>query len=466
MSEDKIEQVINGLGPLSPVEGDHETWTLADRMAHYTIPGLSIAVIDGGRLAWSHNVGIADRSTDQPLGPDALFQACSMSKPLAALAVMQAVERGRLDLDRPVNDYLKSWQLPDGPFDAEAVTLRRILSHTAGLSTSGFGGYRRDEPIPSLPQVLDGSPPANSEAVRVEVAPGSRELYSGGGTTIAQMVLEDLYGQPFAMLMKERVLDPLAMVDSTFDQPPPESWLSRCVAGHDEDGQRVEGGFHVFPERAAAGLWTTASDYARFLMGLQAALDGASGAIVSQKTATYMTTRQPRSHFGLGPQLAGHGPTKRFGHSGGNFGFRCDSKAYVTGDYGAVVLTNGNGRDNGGWTLAQEVFASIARVYDWPGFLRPPRSLYAMTPGQLRAYTGRFMTDDGGEIDIWEEEGRLISRAAPMAPIELLPVSQTDFFSKNSMFDIRFVFGDNGGVAQVTVLDRDAVVISATRADN
>ncbi len=317
-----MDRIIAALGPLSPVAGREDRWTLAERMALHKVPGLSVAIIDGGRVVEAAGFGLADALTGAPVTPETLFQACSMSKPLAALAVMRAVARGQLSLDAPVNTFLKSWKLPSTEaFDADAVTLGRLLDHTAGTSVAGFGGYPMGAAIPTTAQVLDGAPPANSEPVRLTAPPGGQERYSGGGTTIAQLVLEELWGLPAPEVYQRDVLTPLGMSSSTFAQPLPAALSAIAATGHDDAGKPVPGRFHVFPEYAAAGLWTTAADYARFLIAIQDAAAGRSGAILSRDAALRFVTPQPGSSFGAGPEVSGADERRLFGHSGGNRGF-------------------------------------------------------------------------------------------------------------------------------------------------
>ena len=266
--EARISRIENGL--LSPVVVAGRPiplMTLAARMAELKVPGVSIAVIYNGAIEWAKGYGAAEAGTQTPVTPRTLFQAASVSKPVAALAALRLVEQGRLVLDEDVNAKLKSWKVPENEFTkAEKVTLRRLLSHTAGLTVHGFGGYPADVPVPSLAQVLDGEKPANSAAIRVDIVPGTVWRYSGGGYTVMQQLLIDVTGRAFPDILAELVLKPVGMTDSTYEQPLPEARRGGAAAGHTSDGKLLPGRCHTYPEMAAAGLWTTPTDLARFLL--------------------------------------------------------------------------------------------------------------------------------------------------------------------------------------------------------
>ncbi len=361
-----IDRVTAGLRPGSVVKGRPvPLFQLAERMQHYHVPGVSIAVVDSGRIAWARGFGVKEVGTTDSVTAATLFQAASISKPVAATAMLQLVEEGRLDLDTPVNRYLTSWQVPENAFTArEPVTLRRIVSHSAGLTVHGFPGYAAGEPLPSVPQILDGEPPANTPPVRVDTLPGAISRYSGGGVTVEQLVLTDVTGEPFPALMKHLVLDPAGMTRSTYEQPLPVHRRGEEAAGYRVDGARVEGRWHTYPEMAAAGLWTTPTDLLKWAMAVAAARDGASDALLSPEMASQMLTPQ-KADFGLGPGLGGSGSGFHFGHGGANEGFRCQLIYFPETGQGAAVMTNGDG----GSELAQEILLAVASEYGWSDYL-------------------------------------------------------------------------------------------------
>src|SRR5262245_35463800 len=334
----QIEQVENGLRPPVLIEGD-KTWTLADRMKHYGVPGVSVAVIRDSKIEWAKAYGLADVEAKQPATSSTLFQAGSISKPVAAMGALTLVEAGKLKLNADINTYLTSWKLPGNAHTAKSpVTLEGLLSHTAGLTVHGFPGYAAGSPVPTVPQVLDGSPPANTAAVRVDLDPGTQYRYSGGGYTIAQLAMTDVTGQAFPALMQRLVLGPLGMRESTYDQPLPASLVSLAAAGYYPDGRAVEGKRHVYPEMAAAGPWTTGPDRARVAIGRQKMLAGGKGPLTKGMAENMVTPR--REDYALGFGIRDDGGAKYFMHGGADEGFQAQLTASETRGYGAVVMTN------------------------------------------------------------------------------------------------------------------------------
>ena len=301
---------------------------LGDRMAFYKVPGVSIAVINHGQIEWVRGYGFANVAEKRPVTPETRFQAASISKSVAATAVLHFVEAGKIDLDREVNGYLKSWKVPDNDFTKDQkVTLRRILSHNAGLTVHGFPGYEAGKPVPTLVQVLNGEKPSNTDPIRVDFVPGSKWRYSGGGYTVMQQMLIDVLGEPFPEMMRQTVLDEFGMQDSAYSQPLRADWQAFAATAYRADGRPVGGKYHTYPELAAAGLWTTPRDLARFAIGIQRALAGNSNSVISQKAAEQMLTRQIEND-GLGVFLNGSGQALRFAHGGANEGFQCMLIAY------------------------------------------------------------------------------------------------------------------------------------------
>lgn len=335
---------------------------LPTRMKYYRVPGVSLAVINHGVIEWARGYGVADTNTTQSITDDTLFQAASISKPIVAMATLYYVQTGVLNLDEDVNHKLLSWKVPDNKYTQDSkVTLRGLLSHSAGLTVHGFAGYTDHEEIPTLRQILDGDPPANSDPIRVFVAPGTRWEYSGGGYVVAQQLLEDVTDQTFPEIMRDTVLQTLEMGNSTFEQPLPPSLSPLAAVGHTSNGKIVDSKWHTYPEAAAAGLWTTPSDLARFVIEIQQSVSGKSNRMLSKEIAEQMVTRQ-FGEWGLGVQVGGNGDDVWFAHGGANEGFRCYMFGFIKNGQGAVVMTNS---DNG-YELAVEIIRTISIVYKWP----------------------------------------------------------------------------------------------------
>jgi CubicO group peptidase (beta-lactamase class C family) len=211
------------LFPDSPVLGE-PGWPLTDRMRRYAVPGLQVAVLTGGELATVKGYGLADPKTQRSVTPNTLFDPGSISKAVTALAVVKLADEGRFTLDTPVNSLLRTWKLPENEFTRKTpVTLRHLLTHTAGTTVRGMWGYLEKDPKPTVLQILDGLPPATNGAVRVTAEPGKAWSYSGGGYVVLQQMLEDVQNKPFTEIMQETVFKPLCMTRSSFVQGLPPS---------------------------------------------------------------------------------------------------------------------------------------------------------------------------------------------------------------------------------------------------
>lgn len=404
---DRASRVTEGLLPVVHVAGTPlPRYRLAERMAHYHVPGITIAVADGGAIAWARGFGVVREGAAQPVTERTLFQAGSISKPVTATAMLRLVEGGTLSLDRDVNAYLQSWKVPETELTAkEKVTLRRIVSHSAGTTVHGFPGYAPGAPLPTLPQILDGLPPANTRPVRVDAVPGERSRYSGGGVTIEQLVLVETTGKPFPALMQELVLGPLGMRDSTFEQPLSGAWAPSAATAHDGSGHPLAGGCHVYPEMAAAGLWTTPTDLLRWSIGIADARSGRPGGVLSARMAAEMLTPQ-KPPFGLGPVVGGEGPALHFGHPGEDEGFLSEVRYYPETGRGAAVMVNAAG----GRALLAEVLEAIASEYGWPDERPNEVAAVAVEPALRGALPGTYEAAIEAyhvEVRITDERGRL-----------------------------------------------------------
>jgi CubicO group peptidase (beta-lactamase class C family) len=304
--------------------------------------GLSLSIIRDGKIIKEKGYGYTDKTQKIEVTPSTLFQAGSISKPVATLGVMHLVEKGHLSLDKDVNIYLDSWKVPTNKFTkANNITLRKILSHSAGFTVHGFPGYATTDKLPSLSQVLDGLKPANTSPIRVNITPGKKVRYSGGGFVVMQQVVIDVTRLPFSEFMCDTVLKPLGMASSTYEQPPAQKLFSLMATGYYTNGKEVKGRWHIYPEMAAAGLWTTASDLARYLIGIQQALNGQSNSVISPKIAKMMIKNQ-KEHMGLGLFLSNKNNQRSFFHGGRNNGFDSFSIGNVKTGQGIVILINKN----------------------------------------------------------------------------------------------------------------------------
>ena len=443
--EQRIERIQNGLLPAVLVKGDPVTTTkLADRMAALHVPGVSIAVIHDGKIEWARGFGVT-RVGGPPVTPDTLFQAASISKPVAAMAVLRLVEAGKIGLDTDVNQYLKTWKMPENSFTAKTkVTVRELLTHTAGLTVHGFAGYAVGAPVPTLVEVLNGEKPANSAPIRVDTQPGTIWRYSGGGYVVAQELVQDVTGEPFPKLMHDTVLAPIGMTKSTYEQPLPKSRMDEVATPYRGDGQPVPGGPHVYPEMAPAGLWTTPSDLARYAIEVQKSLAGKANHVLSAAMVRQMLT-PGLNHQGLGPATGGSAAHPYFTHGGANEGYRCNLVAYNDGD-GVVIMTNG---DNGG-QLASEIQRTVAHEYGWPDFAPEERSVTKVDPKTLDAYVGAYR-DSGMVFTVTREGDQLSVQLTGQPKFPVFPQSERKFFLKVVDAQIAFDVDAEGRATQLTL---------------
>jgi CubicO group peptidase (beta-lactamase class C family) len=358
----RIQRVENGIPPISL--GDNEPplqLNLKKLMELYKVPGLSIAVIDNFKIAWAKGYGVTETGTNHPVTVHTLFQAGSISKPVAATGTLYLVEHGKLSLDENVNLKLKSWQVPDNDFTKDQkVTLRRLLSHSAGLTVHGFPGYEVGKPIPTLVQILNGEPPANTAPVRVDTVPGTKFIYSGGGVTIEQLLVTETVGESFPEFMRKTVLDKIGMSESTYEQPLPAVRASMAATGTRADGTSIPGKWHIYPEMAAAGLWTTPTDLAKFGIEIALSKQGKANHVLSQDMTRQMLTPQIPP-VGLGPFLGEGDNPEVFGHDGADEGFQADLIMIADSGKGVAIMANS---DNG-ITVGSYLINSVAKEYGW-----------------------------------------------------------------------------------------------------
>ncbi len=448
--ERRIQRIENGLIPPVVLAGRPiKTTKLEARMRELRIPGLSMAVFHKGRIEWLRAWGLADVASRRRVDPDTRFQAASISKPVAATAALALVSRGRLSLDGDINEHLSSWKLPDNEFTAkQKVTLKHLLTHSGGVTVSGFRGYAKGEEVPTLLQLLDGVKPANSAPVRVDIPVGSQWRYAGGGYEIVQLAVEDETKKPFAQAARELVLEPLGMRHSTFVQPIPQELREKAATAYRANGDPVPGNWHTYPEQAAAGLWTTPEDLARFALELQKIAAGQSQKVLSRELAVQMLQRQ-FDEYGLGVGVRGDGPEAIFAHGGSNAGFRCYLVSYRDMGSGVAIMTNS---DLGG-VILQDIVRAVAREYGWPGMKPVERTLGTADPHTYTDFAGRYempVRSPPVVIQIEADGDRLFQGTGRMRS-ELFPENATTFFAMDSDFRIEFLRDASGKVTEARV---------------
>lgn len=461
----RIEQALaQSLLPIVRIAGEDVRRAMAERLAAYACPGLAVAVLDDGQLAWSGGFGVTEQGG---AAVDALtvFAGASISKPLTAVAVMQQVERGLLDLDKDVNHYLQSWQVPDNEHTRkQPVTLRHLLSHRAGTTVHGFGGLPPDAPHPTLIDTLLGRAPATTPPVTVDKPPGGAIRYSGGGYTVAQLALEESSGRSLAELARELIFEPLGMHSSSFDVPLPAAIAARTAAGHDDRGQRLPGRLSICPQAGAGGVYVTAADYARFMGAFRDAYVGRSTPLLKPDSARQMVQARREGDFGLGWRVLGEGATLRIAHGGSNEGYQCETSCHLASGRGGVVLTNAVS----GAMLYWEVLNTLAEHCDWPGFLRPPKVAQTLDARARRQLAGRYRIVSGVDapyLEVVEREGQvwsqIVGHRAP--PVPVLMDASGRLFNRYSPFESVALRDAEGIVIELAAYDGEVEILRARR---
>jgi len=438
-STDRIRAVETGLMPGVVLKGRPvPRHAIEERMKALNVHGVSIAVIRNYEIEWAKGYGLADVAAKRPVTADTLFLAGSISKPVAAAGALALVEQGKVKLDDDVNTYLKSWKVPENEFtNPQKVTLRRLLSHTAGLTVHGFPGYNATAAVPAIPQILDGVKPANTAAVRVDLTPGSTYRYSGGGYTVAQLMMAEVTGLPFPDFMQRAVLAKAGMRQSTYENPLPQRLAGVAASGYKGNGDAIPGRYHTYPEMAAAGLWTTASDLARFVIEIQKAREGRSNRMLKQATVEEML-RPEKQNYGLGFGINERDGLKRFSHGGADAGFQALLSGTVDGR-GFIVLTN----SENGSRLAAEIALAVAAAYGWPDKPRE-REAVSVTPEALEKLAGDYEAGRIGRVKIRVDGDHLAVTLPGLADVALYPQSADTFFSLGSIPDLKFAADGSG----------------------
>ena len=365
--KEKISGVENGLS-LNDDKEDSTVikYNILDRMKFHKVASVSITVIDNSKIAWSKSYGYADISEKRLSDVNTVYQTASISKSLNALCVMKLYEKNQLSLEKDIRSYLKTWTFPDNDFSRDStISIANLLSHSAGLSTSGFAGYSRNDTIPTINNILDGKNPANSEAVRPIFAPNTKAQYSGGGITIVRKILEDNINTNYAFLMQKTILKPLKMNRSSFTQPL-KSGLKNFATAYDGAIKEIDGKYNVYPELAPDGLWSTSKDIAKFVIAIQNSLNNKPSILRKATAEKMLTPGLAGSNMALGFFILQLGNEKYFAHTGRNLGYTCIYIAGVSNGKGIVVLTN----SENGESLYNEILTSVASSYDWKAFIK------------------------------------------------------------------------------------------------
>ena len=436
--------------------GSSEKRSLSEWMRDLRVPGLSIALIDDHKIAWVRAYGVSENSTESlPLTPRTMLQAASIAKPVTAVATLHQVDAGLLSLDVDVNRYLRSWKVPDSD-EAGGVTLRQLLAHTAGITPGGFAGYRRGEPLPTTVQILRGERPANNVAAK-RVSPIDESVeYSGLGYTVIELALSEELGIPFRDLVKSTVFEPLSLIDTQLSADLTLGPAEHAAAGHRPNGSVLDGAWMVNPELAAAGLWTTPGDLARFAIEIAKAWNGEPTSLLSSQMAREML-KPHRARMGLGFNVRPEQPGW-FSHSGGNLGYRAYFEMDAVSGDGIVVMTN----SDVGQLLIALVTRAVAREYARD--IRPlseatsagiaeqlsrqdvQRTELIVESKLLKRFIGRYVLQPDMVFEIDMRDGLLGARLSDQPRFALKAESETTFYFENVEAQITFVTDASGDV--------------------
>jgi CubicO group peptidase (beta-lactamase class C family) len=455
-AEARIERILASVTDPVLLRGEPvRSTSIAVRMAEHHVPALSMAVVDGGRLAWARALGVADANLGRAVTPHTAFQAGSISKAIAATLTLRLVQQGRLDLDVDVNRYLSSWQVPNNEFTREEkVTLRRLMAHRAGTTVHGFLSIPQGQRLPTPVEVLEGvGPPGYQEPVRVDVVPGSSTRYSGGGVLIEQLVATDVMHESYVDLARRLVLEPLRMFDSSFEQVlVSPAQRAAAASAHDGAGQVYAGNFLMLAAQAPGGLWTTPSDLMRWAMEVARAAAGGAPDLLSATLASTMTHRLAANEpVALGTFVWGEGEGRYYWHGGHNEGYLSEMIYFPETGQGAAVMTNADG----GGSLLRSVLNAIAAQYGWVQYGPLVISRAATDPKILARLAGKYQATEPTTIDlaitgcgldvcIASEKFGISSIGVLTAPGEITLTSQ-------AMTQIFFVPGANGEIADVRI---------------
>lgn len=450
--DNRILKVERSLAGAIIVEGD-SLWSIQQRMEYHKIPAVTIAVIKDFKIDWAKAYGYADVSEKRIATPLTRFQAASISKSLNAVALLKLAQESKIDLYADINNYLTSWKFPyDSLSKNRKISVANLLSHTAGLTVHGFEGYKNTDKIPTVIEILNGLPPANSAPVRSQGEPGIKSVYSGGGVTISQLIAMDVSKEKYENFTLEAVLKPIGMKNSFFGNNTMLGKPSNLATGYRSGGNEVEGKYHVYPELAAAALWTTPTDLAKFIIETQLSLKGKSNKVLSEKMTQLMLTPYLDKNAGLGVFIEKRGADSYFQHGGANEGFRCQYYGSVEGGNGVIVMVNS---DNG--AIIQEITNSVATVYQWNDFYKPVVKKLVSVPDNVSTnYVGNYQINPQLILTISKEGGQLKAQATGQGKLDIYPEGENKYFLKVANIVLEFLKNDEGIIDKVIIYQNGA----------
>jgi CubicO group peptidase (beta-lactamase class C family) len=449
----RIKEVENSLIPFVPVKG-LAGWNITERMKYYNVPGVSIAVIKDYKIDWAKGYGLADTSKNTPVTTETMFSAGSISKFLMAVTALKMVENKQIELEKPINNYLTSWKITENDFTKKTpITLRMLLSHSAGTSQSSYFGFTPTQPVPTIVEILSGAKISETRPVVVNSEPNTEFRYSGGGSMIAQMALMDVSKKSFSNLTQELLFDKLGMQNSTFEQPVPSIFTKQSAWAY-SSASWFKGMPYVYPQQAAAGLYTTPTDLAKFFIDVQKSYIG-KGKILSQSTTKKMFTAQQnvsdgsyKEQMGIGPFLIQRTDNKNpngvyFEFTGVNAGFLAYGIASITNGNGVIIMLNSGDDVNG---LGKEIRRAVAKTYNWTNFLPTEVQPINLTDSELYKFVGRYRMATDEVLYLRKEKNYLVENINEGKNIYCFPVTKDTIVFTDYNIKAGFKMNEKGEV--------------------
>ncbi|MFM2360181.1 MAG: hypothetical protein RLY16_2174 [Bacteroidota bacterium] len=437
-------------------------YNIIQRMKYHKVPSVSIAIIDNGKIVLSKTYGWADIGKKRPANINTLYQVASISKSINAFGILKLVQAGKLSLTQDIRSYLKTWTFPDNEFSRnKTITIKNLLSHTAGLSVHGFIGYATSDSLPTINQILDGQSPANNEPVKPIFPINEHFEYSGGGYAISRKILDDNISHNYDSLMTAIVLKPLKMTNSSFSQPLSQLYKNYAY-GTDKEMHTLKGNYYIYPEQAAGGLWSTATDIAKFILSIQNNLKGNLNATLNKQLTQEMLT-PVLNNYSLGLGIVEKGGEKYFWHEGESYGYNAMFYGSFTTGKGVVILTNAY--PSNGQPFVQELLNSVATTYNWKDFYNPIKKKLVFVPDSLLLkYVGDYFSENEQmKISIKKDGGQLELTAR--RPEKMYATNTGTFFLASSPND-QCIFSssaNDGNIDTFEVIQNGITIIKARK---
>lgn len=448
VSETAIDRIERNLLPNQYLLGHVVPKSIPQVMLEDNIPGVSIAFVDQGKIKWEKSYGYADLQMLTKVTPETVFTGASLSKPIAAVAALQLVDKGLVSLDEDVNNKLKSWKVPDNSFtETKKVTLRHLIGHTAGISNFVYTSYGPNAKIPTSKQILSGESPSVDPAAEIVAEPGERYKYSNPGYTIIERLIEDISGKGFEAVVGSEVLSQVDMQDSSFIQPMPGNLMKRKATGYSKELKAYT--YKLFPFQAAGGIWTTPKDLAKFMMALMNDYHKESNTLVSKKIADQIFSKTP-NRLGFTKQYSEQGNDLIFEHWGSNEGFTSYMVGSLDDNQGLVIMTNS---DNG-FGLMAAISRAVAQEYNWD--LLKPRVYESVSIGEntLKTFVGTYGDGkENGEVSQFSvKKGNLylFTKGKPTEQ-KLIPIGESKLISPSEYITYEFIRGRDNSIKWVRI---------------